>query len=71
MAGNLLSHRINTLLLNANAPSPSEVRDSHQLVREWRYECRTKLRLVRPERDADDRGSAGARTFAVVGREES
>ena len=69
MAGSLLSHRINTLLLNANAPFPSEIRDSHQLVKEWR--CEQRLRLVRPERDADDRGSTGTRPLAVVGREES
>ncbi len=69
MAGNLLSHRINTLLLNANAPFPSEIRDSHQLVKEWR--CEQRLRLVRPECDAYDRGSIGTRTLAVVRGEES
>jgi len=49
----LLSHRINeTLMLNRNAPFPSEVRDGHDLVRKWRYEQR-KLELVRSERDPD------------------
>lgn len=71
MATSLLSHRINTLLLNANASFPSQAQDSRQLIKDWRHECRTKLRLVRPERDADDRGSAGTRTLAVVRGEES
>lgn len=52
----LLSPRINeTLMLNRNAPFPSEVRDGHDLVRKWRYEQR--LKLVRSERDLD-RGRA-------------
>ena len=55
MAGSLLSHRINTLLLNANAPFPSEINDGHQIVRQWRMEQR--LRLVRPDGSVRDRDS--------------
>ena len=52
---NLLSHRINTLLLNANAPFPSEVNDGHAIVRQWRLEQR--LKLVRPDHDICNRDS--------------
>ena len=43
MVDSLLSHRINTLLLNANAPFPSEVRDGRELVRNWRMAQRLRL----------------------------
>ena len=52
MADSLLSHRINSLLLNARAPFPSEVKDGHELVKHWRLEQR--LRLV-AGLDATDR----------------
>lgn len=55
MVGSLLSHRINTLLLNAKAPFPSEVNDGHSAVRNWRLEQR--LKLVRPDHDLRDRDS--------------
>lgn len=60
MTDTLLSHRINTLLLRANAPFPSEVNDAHEFVRKWRVEQR--LKLVRHndsvcDRDSDDIGS--------------
>ena len=52
MTDTLLAHRINTLLLNANAPFPSEVRDGHELVLQWRRF--SKLRLVPDDsRNAD------------------
>jgi hypothetical protein len=44
----LLSDRIRDLHLRPNAPYPSEIRDAHQLVREWRYE-RRRLELVRTD----------------------
>ena len=55
MAGSLLSHRINTLLLNANAPFPSEVKDAHSFVRDWRFSQR--LKLVRSDDNLRDRDS--------------
>ena len=54
---NLLSHRINeTLMLNRNAPFPSEVRDSKEMICAWRESQR--LRLVRDirSRSANDDG---------------
>jgi hypothetical protein len=39
----LLAHRINTLLLNPQAPFPSEVRDGHELVLQWRRASRLRL----------------------------
>ncbi len=51
----LLSHRINTLLLNAKSPFPSEVNDGHAIVRQWRLE--QSLKLVRPDHDICDRDS--------------
>lgn len=69
MAANLLSHRINQLLLNARAPFPSEVRDAHELVRKWRYEQR--LKLVRPDGSICDRDTDFAGVFTgVAAREE-
>ena len=56
MAASLLSHRINTLLLNARAPFPSQVASSRELIKEYRYAQR-QLRLVnnvaRSDRDSD------------------
>jgi len=69
MANGLLSHRINTLLLNANASFPSQSQDAKQLVKDWRHEQRTKLHLVRPERDLDDRGSSADRVLTLAGGE--
>lgn len=55
MTDTLISHRINTLLLNANAPFPSEVKDGHDMVLQWRRSSR--LRLVPDNRsDADSDG---------------
>ena len=68
MAANLLSHRINQLLLNARAPFPSEVRDAHELVRKWRYEQR--LKLVRPDGSVCDRGADPAGALAMDGPRE-
>jgi hypothetical protein len=48
----LLSHRINQLLLNANASFPSQARDAKEMINEWRHEQRPKFRVVRS--DADD-----------------
>lgn len=45
----LLSHRINTLLLNARAPFPSEIKEAKDAVRSWRREQR--LHLVADRRD--------------------
>ena len=56
MTDTLLAHRINTLLLNANAPFPSEVKDGHDMVLQWRRASR--LRLVPDNRsDADSDGA--------------
>lgn len=52
----LLSHRINTLLLNARAPFPSEVQDAHEFVRKWRFEQRLRL-VSRPDDTARDSDS--------------
>ena len=52
----LLAHRINTLHLRLDAPFPSEVRDGHELVLQWR---KFKLRLVPADnRDADTDGDS-------------
>lgn len=45
----LLSHRINQLLLNANSPFPSEIKEAKDAVRSWRREQR--LHLVADRRD--------------------
>jgi hypothetical protein len=63
MASSLLSHRINTLLLNAKSPFPSEIRDGQQMVKEWRHAQR-KFRLVtvpadRTDDSDSDRGADG------------
>ena len=39
----LLNHRISTLLLNAKAPFPSEIRDSRDMVKGWRNAQRCRL----------------------------
>lgn len=39
----LLAHRINTLLLNANAAFPSQVKDAKDMVKEWRNAQRCRL----------------------------
>lgn len=53
----LLAHRIKTFTLRRDAPFPSEIRDAHDLVRNWRFAQR--LHLVRSDdsvrtRDSDD-----------------
>ena len=69
MAGNLLSHRINTLLLNPEAPFPSQTRDSHELIKAWRN--RQRLHVVdRPDRDLRDRDSADTDSPADMGGDE-
>lgn len=51
----ILHDRIQDLHLNATAPFPSEVRDGHDMVLQWRRACR--LRLVSCDnRDADSDG---------------
>ena len=68
----LLSHRINTLLLNPAAPFPSQTRDSHEFIKAWRN--RQRLRLIArpddllrdrdtvdPDSPADNRGDEGER----------
>jgi hypothetical protein len=51
----ILHDRIQSLHLNAFAPFPSEVRDGHELVLQWR---KFKLRLVPVDnRDADSDGA--------------
>lgn len=51
----LLSDRIKDLHLRPDSPYPSEVRDAHELVLQWRRACR--LRLVPCDhRDADSDG---------------
>ena len=51
----LLSHRILGLCLRLDAPFPSEIHDSHELIKAWRN--RQRLRLsARPDdllRDCD------------------
>ena len=47
----LLSHRIKTLTLDADAPFPSEIRDGHAMVLQWRR--KQYLHLVRRDRSLD------------------
>lgn len=42
----LLSHRINTLLLDANRAFPSQVRDSKEMLKEWRRGQRCRIVVV-------------------------
>ena len=46
MAGNLLSHRINTLLLNANASFPSQSKGAKEMINDWRRTQRPRFHLV-------------------------
>lgn len=39
----LLSEHIKTLHLRRDAPFPSEAKDAHEAVRNWRHEQRIKL----------------------------
>lgn len=64
----LLSHRINTLLLNIKAPFPSETDDGHSIVRKWRLEQR--LNLVRPDPDFRDRDSSDIDSVPDMGGDE-
>lgn len=63
MTTRLLSDRIKDLHLRPNAPYPSETRDAHDLVLQWRRSQR--LKIVEPERedeqdDPDDDGGMAA-----------
>ncbi len=54
----LLSDRIKDLHLRADSPYPSEVRDAHELILQWR---RTQqIHLVRCDADLRDRDSITA-----------
>ena len=63
MTTRLLSDRIKDLHLKPDAPYPSETRDAHDLVLQWRRSQR--LKIVEPERedeqdDPDDDGGIAA-----------
>ena len=50
----LLRYRIQQLHLNPDAPFPSEVRDAHELILQWRSRQRLKsVRLDNAVRDRD------------------
>ena len=51
MTTRLLSDRIKDLHLKPDAPYPSETRDAHDLVLQWRRSQR--LKIVEPERDEE------------------
>lgn len=61
----LLPHRINTLLLNANAAFPSQAKDAKHLIKEWRYEQRCKL--VRSDDSPSGAASGYPSSFAGMG----
>ena len=63
MSTKLLSDRIKDLHLRPDSPYPSETRDAHDLVLQWRRSQR--LKIVEPERedeqdDPDDDGGIAA-----------
>ncbi len=51
----LLSHRIQTLLLNTRRSFPSEAKDAKDMINEWRLSQRCKL--VRPDCDHNASGA--------------
>lgn len=61
----LLSHRINTLLLNANRSFPSQAQDARQMIKDWRHESRPKYRVV-----STDSGAAGVSADSVPDRDD-
>ena len=50
----LLSHRIQTLLLNLNAAYPSQAQDAKQMIKDWRHEQRPRFSVVPSGRSAAD-----------------
>ena len=65
----LLSHRILGLCLRLDAPFPSEIHDSHELIKAWRN--RQRLHVVdRPDRDLRDRDSTDTDSPADLGGDE-
>ena len=53
MTTRLLSDRIKDLHLRPDSPYPSEVRDAHDLVLQWRRAQRLKVVPKEQERDRD------------------
>ncbi len=60
----LLHDRIQALHLNADAPFPSEVRDGHDMVLQWRRTQRLSLVMADTDnaRDPDDYSDDGEMT---------
>ena len=65
----LLSHRINTLLLNPAAPFPSQTRDSHEFIKAWRNRQRLRL-IARPDDFLRDRDTVDGDCVSGVGCDE-
>ena len=62
----LLSHRILGLCLRLDAPFPSEIHDSHELIKAWRN--RQRLHVVdRPDSILCDRDTADLDPAADLG----